>query len=129
MDDDNIAHQTGDSLGAMIRKVIKIDTHRINVNMVDYLRVGIILGVTKPIRSMKTGSATFHPKGKNLCLALKPPAVLAADKADASTNEDGDDAAVVAAEEGVTLPTTPSGSPVNLNDNGNATIPLAAAPT
>ncbi|KAK8498808.1 hypothetical protein V6N12_066949 [Hibiscus sabdariffa] len=108
MDDDNIAHQTGDSLGAMIRKVIKIDTHRINVNMVDYLRVGIILGVTKPIRR---------------CVAIR------ADKADASTNEDGDDAAVVAAEEGVTLPTTPSGSPVNLNDNGNATIPLAAAPT
>ncbi|KAK8976349.1 hypothetical protein V6N11_074224 [Hibiscus sabdariffa] len=44
------SHQIGDSLGAIIGKVIKIDTHQIDLNMVDYLHVGIILDVTKPIR-------------------------------------------------------------------------------
>ncbi|KAK8641034.1 hypothetical protein V6N13_008785 [Hibiscus sabdariffa] len=37
VDDDNIAHQTEDSLGAMIGKVTKTDTHRIDLNIVDYL--------------------------------------------------------------------------------------------
>ncbi|KAK8560076.1 hypothetical protein V6N12_012879 [Hibiscus sabdariffa] len=49
MDDDNIAHHTGDSLGAMIGKVIKTDTCWINLNMVDYLPIGIVLDVTKPV--------------------------------------------------------------------------------
>ncbi|KAL4331789.1 hypothetical protein GQ457_07G007970 [Hibiscus cannabinus] len=50
MDDDDIANHTGNSLGTMIGKVVKVNTHRINLNMVDYLRVGIVLDVTKPIR-------------------------------------------------------------------------------
>ncbi|KAK8607742.1 hypothetical protein V6N13_046350 [Hibiscus sabdariffa] len=49
LDDDNIAHQLGDSLGAMIGKVIKINTRWIDLNIVNYLRVEIILDVTKPI--------------------------------------------------------------------------------
>ncbi|KAK8637249.1 hypothetical protein V6N13_064673 [Hibiscus sabdariffa] len=50
MDDDNIAHQTGDSLGTMIGTIIKTDTHEIDLNMVDYLRVRITLNVTKLVQ-------------------------------------------------------------------------------
>ncbi|KAL4353915.1 hypothetical protein GQ457_06G012390 [Hibiscus cannabinus] len=50
MDDDDIAHHTGNSLGAMIGTVVKVDTRRIDLNMVDYLRIGIVLDVTKPAR-------------------------------------------------------------------------------
>ncbi|KAK8697857.1 hypothetical protein V6N13_113992 [Hibiscus sabdariffa] len=46
MDNDDTAHHTRNSLGAMIGKV---DTSRIDFNMVDYLRVGI-LDVSKPVR-------------------------------------------------------------------------------
>ncbi|KAK8500061.1 hypothetical protein V6N12_037921 [Hibiscus sabdariffa] len=107
IDDDNIVHQIRHSLGAMIGKVTKIDTRRIDLNMVDYLRVGIILDVTKPIRRCAT---------------------IGACKADASTNEDTDNA-VAAAEEDFTLPATPNGSPVTLHANGNATTLLATTPT
>ncbi|KAL4346486.1 hypothetical protein GQ457_17G008960 [Hibiscus cannabinus] len=50
MEDDNFAHQIGESLGAMIGKVVKVDTRQIDLNMVDYLRIGIILDVTKLVR-------------------------------------------------------------------------------
>ncbi|KAK8690666.1 hypothetical protein V6N13_074197 [Hibiscus sabdariffa] len=50
MDDDDIANHTGNSLGIMVRKVVKVDTRRIDFNMVDYLCIGIILDVTKPVR-------------------------------------------------------------------------------
>ncbi|KAK8487991.1 hypothetical protein V6N11_075715 [Hibiscus sabdariffa] len=50
MDDDDITHHTGNSLGAMIGTVVKVDTRRIDLNMIDYLRIGIVLDVTKPIR-------------------------------------------------------------------------------
>ncbi|KAK8681110.1 hypothetical protein V6N13_053517 [Hibiscus sabdariffa] len=50
MDDDDIANHTGNSLGAMIGTVVKVDTRRIDLNMVDYLRTGIVLDVTKPVR-------------------------------------------------------------------------------
>ncbi|KAK9007111.1 hypothetical protein V6N11_050944 [Hibiscus sabdariffa] len=50
MDDDDIANHTGNSLGTMIGKVVKVDTRRNDLNMVDYLRIGIVLDVTKPVR-------------------------------------------------------------------------------
>ncbi|KAK9033745.1 hypothetical protein V6N11_049929 [Hibiscus sabdariffa] len=50
MDDDNIAHHTRDSLGAMNGKFIKVNTSRIDLNMVDYLCIGIVFDVTKRIR-------------------------------------------------------------------------------
>ncbi|KAK9009161.1 hypothetical protein V6N11_080630 [Hibiscus sabdariffa] len=50
MDDDDIANHTGNSLGSMIGTVVKVDTRRIDLNMVDYLRIGIVLDVTKPVR-------------------------------------------------------------------------------
>ncbi|KAK8656999.1 hypothetical protein V6N13_098933 [Hibiscus sabdariffa] len=63
MDNDDIAHHTGNSLGAMIGKVIKVDTRRIDLNMVDYLRVGIILDVTKPVRRcVAIGGTSPSPK-------------------------------------------------------------------
>ncbi|KAK8639972.1 hypothetical protein V6N13_138338 [Hibiscus sabdariffa] len=198
-DDDNIAHQIGDSFGAMIGKVIKIGTHRIDLNMVDYLRVGIILDVTKPIRrcvaiggnsstlkicplqyerlpllcyrcgiighsldlcaTFKSSNSTKLQYGDWLCYiptkrgkSSEPSKTAAAtkefghtfqqinpfnpdtttnkvvDKADVFTTEVVDDA-VAAVEEGVTLPTTPNGSPVTMHTNGNATLPLATAPT
>ncbi|KAK8492157.1 hypothetical protein V6N11_004973 [Hibiscus sabdariffa] len=49
-DDDDITHHTGNSLGAMIGTVVKDDTQRIDLNMVDYVRIGIVLDVTKPVR-------------------------------------------------------------------------------
>ncbi|KAK8531269.1 hypothetical protein V6N13_041719 [Hibiscus sabdariffa] len=49
LDDDDTANHTGNSLGNMIGKVVKVDTHRIDLNMVEYLRIGIILDVTKPV--------------------------------------------------------------------------------
>ncbi|KAK8569222.1 hypothetical protein V6N13_107069 [Hibiscus sabdariffa] len=58
----------------------------------------------------------------------QPHVVLAVGKADAFTNEDADNV-VTAAEEGVTLPNTLNNSPVTMHANGNATMPLAAAPT
>ncbi|KAK8489906.1 hypothetical protein V6N13_024954 [Hibiscus sabdariffa] len=70
-------------------------------------------------------------ESSNVVLSIavtQPLVVLAAGKADASTNDDADDAATTV-EEGVTLPTTPNSSPVNLIANGNATIPLTTAPT
>ncbi|KAK8562448.1 hypothetical protein V6N13_018958 [Hibiscus sabdariffa] len=39
IDNNDIVHRTGDSLGAMTGKVIKVDTCRIDLNMVDYLCV------------------------------------------------------------------------------------------
>ncbi|KAK9031949.1 hypothetical protein V6N11_056234 [Hibiscus sabdariffa] len=39
MDDDDISDHTGNSLGTMIGKVVKADTRRIDLNMVDYLRI------------------------------------------------------------------------------------------
>ncbi|KAK8691151.1 hypothetical protein V6N13_074670 [Hibiscus sabdariffa] len=62
MDDDNIAHHSGDSLGAMIPKGIKVDTRRIDLNMVDYLRIGIVLDVTKSIRRCVAIGVTSPPK-------------------------------------------------------------------
>ncbi|KAK8515176.1 hypothetical protein V6N12_019224 [Hibiscus sabdariffa] len=50
MDDDDIANHTGNSLSTMIGKVVKVDTRRIDLNMVDYLRIGIVLDVTKLVR-------------------------------------------------------------------------------
>ncbi|KAK8513941.1 hypothetical protein V6N11_021539 [Hibiscus sabdariffa] len=50
MDDDDTANHTGHSLGNMIGEVVKVDTRRIDLNMIDYLRIGIILDVTKPVR-------------------------------------------------------------------------------
>ncbi|KAK9009170.1 hypothetical protein V6N11_035715 [Hibiscus sabdariffa] len=50
MDDDDIAKHTGNSLGTMIGKVVKVDSRRIDLNMVDYLRIGIVLDVTKLVR-------------------------------------------------------------------------------
>ncbi|KAK8501435.1 hypothetical protein V6N11_031153 [Hibiscus sabdariffa] len=50
VDDDDIANHIGNSLGAMIGTVVKVDTRRIDFNMVDYLRIGIVLDVTKPVR-------------------------------------------------------------------------------
>ncbi|KAK9030360.1 hypothetical protein V6N11_031787 [Hibiscus sabdariffa] len=49
MDDDDNANHTGHSLGNMIGEVVKVDTRRIDLNMIDYLRIGIILDVTKPV--------------------------------------------------------------------------------
>ncbi|KAK8504481.1 hypothetical protein V6N11_034822 [Hibiscus sabdariffa] len=34
----------------MIGTIVKVDTRRIDLNMVDYLRIGIVLDVTKPVR-------------------------------------------------------------------------------
>ncbi|KAK8496808.1 hypothetical protein V6N12_008683 [Hibiscus sabdariffa] len=158
MDDDNIAHQTGDSLDAMIGKVIKIDTSRIDLNMVDYLQFGIILdygdwlhyippkrqelmsrskgsiqyldansstlNLTKIAKASKADTAVESSIAVPLAVVTHPHVVLAAGKADASTNEDADDTATV--EEGVTLPTISNGSPVTLHANGNASKPLAA---
>ncbi|KAK9046125.1 hypothetical protein V6N11_052025 [Hibiscus sabdariffa] len=48
----------------MIGKVVKVDTRRIDLNMVEYLRIGIILDVTKPVcRCVAIGAhcATFKP--------------------------------------------------------------------
>ncbi|KAK8697872.1 hypothetical protein V6N13_114007 [Hibiscus sabdariffa] len=50
MDDDDIANHTGNSLGATIGTFVKVDTRRIDLNMVNYLRIGIVLDVTKPVR-------------------------------------------------------------------------------
>ncbi|KAK8574638.1 hypothetical protein V6N12_062328 [Hibiscus sabdariffa] len=71
MDDDDIAHHTGNTLGAMIGTILKVDTRRIDLNMVDYLRIGIVLDVTKPqelntrskgsIRYLD-GARSFEPK-------------------------------------------------------------------
>ncbi|KAK8485631.1 hypothetical protein V6N13_009363 [Hibiscus sabdariffa] len=63
MDDDNIGHHSGDSLGAMIGNVIKVDTHRIDLNMIDYLRIGIVLDVTKLVhRCVAIGGTSPSPK-------------------------------------------------------------------
>ncbi|KAL4272465.1 hypothetical protein GQ457_13G015830 [Hibiscus cannabinus] len=50
MEDDDTANHIGNSLGNMIGVVVKVDTRCIDLNMVDYLRIGIILDVTKPVR-------------------------------------------------------------------------------
>ncbi|KAK9029802.1 hypothetical protein V6N11_031247 [Hibiscus sabdariffa] len=50
MEDDDTANHIGNSLGNMVGVVVKVDTRRIDLNMVDYLRIGIILDVTKPVR-------------------------------------------------------------------------------
>ncbi|KAK8644629.1 hypothetical protein V6N13_123931 [Hibiscus sabdariffa] len=50
MEDDDTANHIGNFLGKMIGIVVKVDTRRIDLNMVDYLRIGIILDVTKPVR-------------------------------------------------------------------------------
>ncbi|GMI86616.1 hypothetical protein HRI_002330900 [Hibiscus trionum] len=47
---DDIAYQIGNSLGAMIVTVLKIDSCRIDRNTVGYLRVEITIDVIKPIR-------------------------------------------------------------------------------
>ncbi|KAK8500791.1 hypothetical protein V6N11_034414 [Hibiscus sabdariffa] len=62
MDDDNIAHPTRDSFGAMIRKFIKVDTLRIDLNMVDYLRIDIVFDVTKPLHRCFAIGSTCPPK-------------------------------------------------------------------
>ncbi|KAK8559009.1 hypothetical protein V6N12_042298 [Hibiscus sabdariffa] len=84
----------------MIGKVVKIYTRRIDLNMVDYLRVEIILDVTKPIRrcvaigahalkdDIDVESSTVVPPAA----VTLPPDVLAHGNDDASTNEEADDA-------------------------------------
>ncbi|KAL4291193.1 hypothetical protein GQ457_14G016970 [Hibiscus cannabinus] len=63
MDDDDTANQTGNSLGTMVGKVVKVDTRRIDLNMVDYLRIGIILEVTKHVhRCVVIGGSGPPPK-------------------------------------------------------------------
>ncbi|KAK8475633.1 hypothetical protein V6N12_055088, partial [Hibiscus sabdariffa] len=63
MDNDDTALHTGNSLRAIIGKVIKVDTRRIDLNMVDYLRVGIILDVSKPVRRcVAIGGTAPSPK-------------------------------------------------------------------
>ncbi|KAK8681099.1 hypothetical protein V6N13_053506 [Hibiscus sabdariffa] len=63
LDDDDTANHTGNSLGNMIGKVVKVDTCRIDLNMVEYLRIGIILDVTKPVRRcVAIGGSGSSPK-------------------------------------------------------------------
>ncbi|KAK8491133.1 hypothetical protein V6N12_055243 [Hibiscus sabdariffa] len=63
MDDDDTANHTSHSLGNMIGEVVKVDTRRIDLNMIDYLRIGIILDVTKPVhRCVAIGGSGPSPK-------------------------------------------------------------------
>ncbi|KAK8594351.1 hypothetical protein V6N13_126159 [Hibiscus sabdariffa] len=82
------------------------------------------LNLTKIAKASKADTAVESSIAVPLAVVTHPHVVLAAGKADASTNEDADDTATV--EEGVTLPTISNGSPVTLHANGNASKPLAA---
>ncbi|KAL4273140.1 hypothetical protein GQ457_13G015820 [Hibiscus cannabinus] len=63
MEDDDTANHIGNSLGNMIGVVVKVDTRCIDLNMVDYLRIGIILDVTKPVRRcIAIGGSEPSPK-------------------------------------------------------------------
>ncbi|KAK8476281.1 hypothetical protein V6N11_031242 [Hibiscus sabdariffa] len=63
MEDDDTANHIGNSLGNMVGVVVKVDTRRIDLNMVDYLRIGIILDVTKPVRRcVAIGGSRPSPK-------------------------------------------------------------------
>ncbi|KAL4367786.1 hypothetical protein GQ457_05G024340 [Hibiscus cannabinus] len=66
LDDDDTANHTGNSLGNMIGKVVKVDTRRIDLNMIEYLCIDIILDAIKPVcRCVAIGGSKSSPK---LCL-------------------------------------------------------------
>ncbi|KAK8681074.1 hypothetical protein V6N13_053481 [Hibiscus sabdariffa] len=64
MDDDDTANHTGHSLGNMTREVVKVDTHRIDLNMIDYLQPNSKLEYGDWLRYIPTKKQEPQPRSK-----------------------------------------------------------------